>query len=90
MLALKLLLLALVVIGTFGVLIYKLITQSKKDWATLYDLEKRASLVSTKEEIEAFHEEFREKAKKIHNEFISLRLHQIDGYLKGIYQKFKT
>lgn len=44
----------------------------------------------TKEEIEAFHKEFIEKASKIHNKVINPRLQRIDGYLRGLYKQYKT
>ena len=63
--------------------------QSKKDWETLYDLQKRAYNISTKEELEIFHKEFVEKANKIHNELIRPQLMHIAGFLKGLYKQFK-
>ena len=60
--------------------------QSKKDWETLEELEKKANSLTTLEEIEEFYKEFVEKANKIHNEYIQPRLAKIDGYLKGMYK----
>jgi hypothetical protein len=61
--------------------------QVSKDWNTLEYLKTRANEVSTKEEIEEFHKEFVEKASKIHNQYINIELHKIDGYLKGQYKQ---
>ena len=44
----------------------------------------------TKEEIESFHKEFVEKATKINNPHIQPELHRINGYLQGLYKKFKN
>jgi len=63
--------------------------QSKKDWETLRDLEKRANELKTKEEIEEFRKEFKEKAAKINNQFITPRLYQIQGYLNGLYKIYE-
>lgn len=64
--------------------------QVKKDWATLEELKKKANQVSSKEEIEEFHKEFREKAKKIYNKNIHMELYKIDGYLRGLYKQYKN
>lgn len=63
--------------------------QSKKDWKTLKDLEERSHNLSTKEEIEAFSEEFIEKALQIDNPIIQSRLLKIGGYLRGLYKQYK-
>lgn len=63
--------------------------QAVSDWKTLEYLKTKANEVTTKEEIEAFHEEFREKASKIHNQYITPELNRIDGYLRGLYVKYK-
>lgn len=63
--------------------------QVKKDWDTLEELKKKANKVKTKEEIEEFHKEFVEKASKIHNRFITPELHEINGYLIGLYKQFE-
>lgn len=57
-----------------------------RDWEIVDDLEKRSVELNTCEEILVFHKEFTEKASKIHNEFINLRLARIDGYLRGQYK----
>ena len=61
-----------------------------KDWNTLKELKNKANKVSSKEEIEEFHKEFVEKARKISNDQIKPKLMQIDGYLRGLYKQFKT
>lgn len=78
-----------VILGLFIWSMLDLSKKSKKDWETLRDLEKRASELKTKEEIEEFHKEFKEKAVKISNEFITPRLYQIQGYLKGLYKIYE-
>ena len=78
-----------VILGLFIKSMLDLNEKSKKDWDTLYDLEKRANELKTKEEIVEFHKEFREKAVKINNEFISPRLYQIQGYLNGLYKIYE-
>lgn len=80
---------ALVIILALILTINSSVKQSKKDWNIYYDLEKRANLLNTKEEIEAFHKEFVEKAKKINNPIISAKLGAIDGYVKGLYKQYK-
>ena len=60
-----------------------------KDWDTLHDLEKRANNLKTKEEIQEFHKEFIDKANKIYNSHIHLRLNRIDGYIRGLYKQFE-
>lgn len=60
--------------------------QSKKDWETLGELEKKANSLTSLEEIEEFYKEFVEKANKIHNEYVQPRLAKIDDYLKGMYK----
>jgi hypothetical protein len=77
----------IVIMGLFA---WALITSRKqvvKDWATLEDLQSRYKKLSTIEEVEAFHEEFREKSSKIHNQFINPKLEHIDGYLRGLHKK---
>lgn len=64
--------------------------QTIKDRNTLEELKKKANTVSTKEEIESFHKEFVEKATKINNPHIQPELHRINGYLQGLYKKFKN
>ena len=77
----------------FGLFIWsatELRKQVKKDWETLDYLKNKSFTVSTKQEIEEFHKEFIEKASKIHNRHILIELHQIDGYLRGMYKQYKT
>lgn len=64
--------------------------QVAKDWKTVEQLKQRANAVNTKEEIEEFHKEFVEKARKIHNQYIQIELQRIDGYLRGLYKQFKN
>lgn len=64
--------------------------QVAKDWETLDELKQKANTVNTKEEIEEFHTEFVEKARKIHNQYIQIELQRIDGYLRGLYKQFKN
>lgn len=64
--------------------------QSAKDWETLRELQEKSKNVKTKEEIEELYKELREKGSKIHNKFIYPHLVAIDGYLKGMYQQYKT
>jgi len=58
----------------------------KNDWKTLEYLQKRCYEVKTKQEIEEFHKEFKEKSSKIFNQFIRPELFKIDGYLRGLYK----
>lgn len=62
--------------------------QSKKDWATLKDLQIKAGKIKTKEEIEIFYQEFCEKAMKIDNATIYPYLVTIQGYVRGLYQQY--
>lgn len=64
--------------------------QSKNDWETLRELEQKAAKVETKEEVELLHREFVEKANKIYNRYIHVRLSKLDGYLRGLYKSFNT
>lgn len=85
-------LLLLIPIGLIALFIWctrSLINQSKKDWGTLYDLEKRVEVLKTKEEFLDFHKEFAFKANKIHNQYITPRLSAIDGYVKGFLKQFE-
>lgn len=84
-----LLLIPIAIIILLGWALYNTMKQSKKDWETLDYLKDKATKVNTKEEIEDFHKEFREKASKIYNKFIALELNKIDGYLRGLYKQFK-
>lgn len=87
----------MVILGIFIVILLLLgyyaikqdLEQSNKDWETLHDLEKRVNEITTIEELNVFHKEFREKSKNIHNEYISSRLTFIDGYCRGLYKVFK-
>lgn len=65
-----------------------IVKQSNRDWDTFEYLKKKADTISTKEEIEEFHKEFLEKAKKIDNPVIRPHLHRIDGYLRGLYKQY--
>lgn len=72
-------------------LIRSLEKQVNKDWKTLKYLEEKCKTVKdNKEDIEIFHKELLEKSKNIHNQFINLRLYFIDGYLRGLYHKYRT
>lgn len=66
-----------------------LLRQSKKDWATLHDLEQKANKVKTKDEIKTLHAELIEKSSKIFNKYVNARLGVVEGYLRGLYQQFK-
>jgi hypothetical protein len=85
-----LVILAAAMIIFMGLLVWAIMGARKevlKDWDTLEYLKTKANEVSTKEEIEEFHKEFVEKASKIHNQYINIELHKIDGYLKGQYKQ---
>lgn len=82
----------LILIGLVALMIWGLrstLRQSKKDWATLHDLEERAEKIKTKEETEALHAELVKKGNKIFNEYVIARLNILDGYLRGMYKQFK-
>lgn len=86
-------LILLIPIGLFSLFVWafrSVSKQVKEDWETLEYLEEKCKTVNTKEEIEAFHKEFIEKASKIHNKVINPRLQRIDGYLRGLYKQYKT
>lgn len=68
----------------------KILDQTKKDWATLEDLEDRANKVTTKEQIEDLHNEFLTKQAKINNYLITPRLARLDGYLRGKYNQYRS
>jgi len=85
------------VIGLFLVLIggmtwagLSMAKQSRKDWETLRELEQKADNVKTKEEVELLHREFVEKANKIYNQYIRVRLSRLDGYLRGLYKSLNS
>jgi hypothetical protein len=83
----------LIIVGVLSFLfwvIYSGMQQSKKDWETLKYLKKKANEVSTKEEIEEFYTEFRQKSSKIYNKYICYELFAIDGYLRGLYKQYKN
>jgi hypothetical protein len=85
-----LVILSVAMILFMGLLVWVIMGARKevlKDWDTLEYLKTKANEVSTKEEIEEFHKEFVEKASKIHNQYINIELHKIDGYLKGQYKQ---
>ena len=86
----KILSVCLIPVGLLILLFYSLRKQVNNDWETLEYLEKKCKTIEdSKEDIEIFHREFLEKSKNIHNQFINPRLHSIDGYLRGMYQKYK-
>jgi len=85
-------LLLLIPIGLFSLFIWStksLLKQSKNDWETLRDLQKRANAVKTKEEIELLHAELIEKGSTIFNKDVNAKLGMVEGYLRGMYQQFK-
>jgi len=83
----------LVIVGIISLFVWlgvSMIKQSQKDWETLEDLEKRAKELKSKKEIEEFHKEFVEKASKINNEYITPKLSEIYGYIRGLYKRYQT
>lgn len=89
----KFIVIPLIVIGILGLLIWATIdlsNRAKNDWNTLDELKAEANnLKGDKEELEAFHKKFIEKANKINNPHISPELNKIDGYIRGLYKKYK-
>lgn len=86
-------LLLLIPIGLLSLFVWATVSLRKtaiKDWATLEELKEKCKKVKSKEDIEEFHKEFNEKASKIYNKHIYAELLQIDGYLRGLYQQYKT
>jgi Sec-independent protein translocase protein TatA len=77
----------ILVIGLFIWTTVNLRKQVLKDLDTLDYFKKRVNEVSTKEEIEALHKEFVEKASKINNPHINPQLQNIDGFLRGQYKQ---
>ncbi len=85
-------LLLLIPIGLLVLFIWatkSMLNQSKDDWETLRDLQKRASVVKTKDEIKLLHAELVEKGSKIFNKYVNAELRSVEGYLRGMYQQFK-
>jgi hypothetical protein len=79
-----------VIIGSVIWASKSMMKESENDWKMLEDFEKRSKTLKTKKEIEDFHYEFSEKANKIKNEFITPRLAALDGYLRGLYQQYRS
>lgn len=79
-----------IIIGLFIWSLFDLRQKSIKDWKTLEELKEKVNKINTKEEIEEFHKEFLEKAVEINNPYINIELHKIDGYVRGLYKKFKN
>lgn len=79
-----------IIIGLFIWAFNDLRQKSIKDWKTLEELKEKVNKINTKEEIEEFHKEFLEKSVEINNPYINIELHKIDGYVRGLYKKFKN
>ena len=85
-------LLLLIPIGLLALFIWatkSMLKQSENDWGTLRDLQKKASVVKTKDEIKLLHAELVEKGSKIFNKYVNAELRSVEGYLRGMYQQFK-
>lgn len=63
--------------------------KSKNDWDAFHKLKKKANDALTLKEIEEVHKELQEFGKKVYNQYIHAELHQVDGYLRGMYKVLK-
>lgn len=68
----------------------RIMNQAENDWQVIADLEQKAKLVNTKEEIEELHKEMIEKSKPIYNKYVHARLQKLDGYLRGMYKQYQN
>ncbi len=76
----------IIVVGGFIWTSISMSSRSKTDWDTLNELEDKATLVKTKEEIKNLYDELSQKGSKINNRFILPRLMRLEGYLRGLYK----
>lgn len=77
----------LIPIALIGLFIWASVTlrrESIKDWATLEDLQDKLNEVETIEQLDAFEDEFCDKASKIFNKFIRPHLLEIKGTINGM------
>ena len=78
---------------TFSILLiwvtFRVSNQTRKDWQTLEDLQKRIALIETKDELDEFEREFYDKGSKIFNKFITPHLLEIKGNINGMRKVLK-
>ena len=78
----------LILLTAIVLITISIMKQSKKDWKTVEDLERKMYTIRTKEELNMFYDEFIDKASKIDNTLIQVRLNYINGYLRGLNKTF--
>jgi hypothetical protein len=62
--------------------------KSDEDWKQMNDLERRAYLVESKEEIELLYNQILDFNKSINNRFITIKADKVCSYLDGVYKQY--